>query len=66
MYKTYDGKPENTFGYDAKWLDVNKAEEVIKDNFMAYLNLRLGRTPNESNFDLHGGDFIFGGRSEDD
>ena len=32
MYKTYDGKPENKFGYNEEWLNEKEACDIIEEN----------------------------------
>ena len=31
MIKTFDGKPENTFGYEGKVIGVERTLEIIKE-----------------------------------
>ena len=46
IYKTLDGKPENSFGYDEKILSVEKTIEIIEDNHQAWKDLRAGKIDN--------------------
>ena len=50
MIKTYDGKPQNRFGYDEKVLSVERTLEIICDNNGFYRKLVSGKIPNESGF----------------
>jgi inorganic pyrophosphatase len=34
--KTYDGKPENEFGYGGKFLSAERALEIIDENHKFY------------------------------
>ena len=52
IYKTYDGKAENTFGYDEKVLSVEKTIEIIYENNKSYLDLINGIIQNKDNLYL--------------
>jgi hypothetical protein len=45
-YKTYDGKKENSFGYDEKVLSVEKTIEIINENNLYYKDLCQGKIQN--------------------
>ena len=46
MYKTFDGKAENQFGYDEKILSVEKTIEIIYENHEEYKKLLSGVSKN--------------------
>lgn len=48
--KTYDGKPENEFGYGGNVLNAEKALEVIEKHSNEYQSLIKGDIPNKDRF----------------
>jgi inorganic pyrophosphatase len=52
-YKTYDGKKENSFGYDDKVLSVEKTIEIIFENHEYYKELMAGKIENIDNLYLN-------------
>jgi len=53
MYKTTDGKPENTFYKDGEIMDVETTLDVIKECHFAWMNLLLGREGEATKFSLN-------------
>ena len=51
-YKTYDGKKENSFGYDEKVLSVEKTIEIIYENNQYYNDLMSGKIKNVDGLEL--------------
>ena len=47
VYKTYDGKPENSFGYNDQCLGVEKTIEIIEENHQAWKDLCAGKVENK-------------------
>lgn len=47
-YKTYEGKPENTFGYEGRFLSAERTIEIIHENNEFYRDLVSGKVPNKS------------------
>lgn len=45
-YKTPDGKPLNTFGYDGKVLDQDETIHVIEETHQYWKDLVSGKIPN--------------------
>lgn len=45
-YKTHDGKPNNEFGYDERFLTVEETIHVIEENHQHYKNLMDGSVKN--------------------
>jgi inorganic pyrophosphatase len=45
MYKTTDGKPENYFAFDGKFLDAEYSNEVIAECHESWQKLRTGAIP---------------------
>ena len=48
MYKTYEGKAENQFGYEGRVLSSEKTIEIIHENNQFYKDLKEGKVKNES------------------
>ena len=51
-YKTYDGKKENSFGYDDQVLSVEKTIQIIHENNGYYKDLMSGKIENVDGLDL--------------
>ena len=51
-YKTPDGKPQNTFGYDDKAMNKEFTLGVIKETSGFYQNLLSGKTENSKGLAL--------------
>jgi len=52
MYKTTDGKPENTFFRDAEYLNMEETMDVIKECHHSWMNLLLGRKGDQGKYAL--------------
>jgi len=53
MYKTTDGKPENSFFKDGEVMDIPTTLEVIKECHFQWMNLLLGREGETTKFSLN-------------
>jgi len=53
MYKTTDGKPENTFYKEGEFLSMDETMEVIKECHFNWMNLLLGRQGDKSKYSLN-------------
>jgi inorganic pyrophosphatase len=51
-YKTPDGKPQNEYGYDAKCMNAEFTEEVIRETNGLWSNLKEGKTENKKELAL--------------
>ena len=47
-YKTYEGKPENTFGYEGRFLSAERTIEIVHENNQFYKDLIEGKVENKS------------------
>lgn len=47
IYKTFDGKPENSFGYNDQCLGVERTIEIIEENHQAWKDLCSGKVENK-------------------
>jgi len=52
MYKTADGKPENSFAFDGEAKDKSFAESIIMETNESYLHLLEGKIANPKNLNL--------------
>jgi len=52
MYKTTDGKPENSFYKDAEFMGMNETLDVIKECHFHWMKLLLGRQGDQTKYSL--------------
>lgn len=52
MYKTTDGKPENSFYKDGAFLSMEDTNDIIKECHFAWMNLLLGRQGDQAKYSL--------------
>ena len=52
MYKTADGKPENSFAFDGAAKDKAFALQIVEETNQSYLNLLAGKLANPKGLNL--------------
>lgn len=53
MYKTADGKPENTFAFEGRAMDRDFATKVVEETHHSWKELRAGKLENPKKLWLH-------------